>query len=433
MKSTKKYCLGIVGICGLPAAYGGFETLAEALVRFLASPEYRVLLFGQRGYQRISGESWDQYVVPLSANGASSIPFDIISLLFASSKCESVLLLGVSGAISLPFLRLCFPSVRYIVHIDGLEWSRPKWGPIARWYLKQSERISIHFSDAFIVDNLGIADYVSRCYGNRYLKRASLLSYGTSISDEESTAHVGPLAVVDSCSGEIIDCNCTSYLLVLGRAEPENNFEMIIEAYSGSSLVASGVRLLIISNALSTSHGALLLRRYSTVNGLCFARPEYDFRKVRAIRRRAMAYIHGHSAGGTNPSLVEAIAAAKPIFAFDVPYNRYTTAGIASYFFDSSTLQALLGSFLVEGLDLVPELQDLAISSYDWKDVTRDYYSLFDAVAEHRSSGRVVLAGRVALRMKRKVTRILLRLASFSRRSRSKSSRKYEYKLPNSL
>ena len=430
MTSTKQYSLGIVGTCGLPASYGGFETLAEALVGYLASPTYKVLVFAQRGYSRLSEQSWDQCVVPLKANGASSIVYDIYSLFIASSRCDCILLLGISGAISLPLLRLLFPNVKYIVHIDGLEWLRPKWGPIARHFLRFSERLSIHFCDAFIVDNLGIADYVSRAYGKRYLKRASLLAYGTTLSREDVLLPPAEIIVVNACTGESLCIDGADYLLVLGRAEPENNFDMIIEAYDHSGLVACGIRLLIISNALTTPHGKDLLLRYSHVKGLFFACPEYDFRKVRVIRFNARAYVHGHSAGGTNPSLVEAIAAAKPIFAFDVPYNRYTTAGIASYFDCSDKLTSSLHKFLDEGLDSVLELRNLAKLSYDWDNVTRDYYTLFGVVARSRQSGISTLTGRIALRAKRKIMRMLLRLLYLFRHSRLASSRKHEYKLP---
>jgi hypothetical protein len=432
MIPSKRYRLGIVGTCGLPAAYGGFETLAEALVRHLASSEYRILVFAQQGYRHIADESWAQLVVPLRANGASSVFYDIVSLFLASQRCDSILLLGVSGAISLPILRIIFPSVRFIVHVDGLEWLRPKWGYLARRFLKFSERISIHFSDAFIVDNLGIADYVARSYGKRYLKRASLLSYGTTMLDNDMLPPGNGISVVDACNGETFDLTDSHYLLVLGRAEPENNFEMIIQAYCRSNVVSRGVKLVIISNAVTTRHGKDLLLRFSGVDGLCFALPEYDSRIVRSIRRHAMAYIHGHSAGGTNPSLVEAIAAARPIFSFDVPYNRHTTAGIASYFGDASSLQLILEGFFGESLGLVTELQDLARSNYNWSDVTRDYYKLFGVVSSRQSSGRRTLIGRFTLRLKRKVSRLLIRILLLSRRSRSVSSRKYEYRLPNS-
>jgi hypothetical protein len=432
MTAAKSYRLGIVGTCGLPAAYGGFETLAEALVRYLATSEYRILVFAQQGYRHISEEAWDQLVIPLRANGASSVFYDIVSLFLASQRCDSIFLLGVSGAISLPILRIIFPNVRYVVHIDGLEWLRPKWGVLARRFLKFSERISIHFGDAFIVDNLGIADYVARSYGKRYLKRASLLSYGTTMLDDDMLPPGNCISVVDACNGRTVNLVNVDYFLVLGRAEPENNFEMIIQAYSRSKIIDRGVKLVIISNAVTTQHGKDLLLRFSAVDGLCFALPEYDSRIVRSIRRHAMAYIHGHSAGGTNPSLVEAIAAARPIFSFDVPYNRYTTAGIASYFCDSSSLQLILDGFFGERLSLLTELQDLARANYDWLDVTRDYYTLFGVISSRQSSGLRTLMGRFALRLKRKIARLLIRILYLSRRSRAVSSRKYEYRLPKS-
>jgi hypothetical protein len=398
----RKYQLAIVGTCGLPASYGGFETLASALVENLASTTYPILVGAERGSESMSYSEWSQFVLPLAANGVSSVPYDIASIAFASFSSKVVFILGVSGAISLPFFKLIFPHVKYVVHIDGIEWARPKWGWLARVFLRLSERIAIHSSDAFIVDNQGIADYIARAYGARYLNRASLVAYGA----ERPTDGVRDESFFDLTNlhdGSTVSLRELHYLLVLGRAEPENNFVLIIQSFIASGLPDQGFILVIISNASSTSHGKDLLACYSSYPGILFAAPVYDIRRVQFLRRNAFAYIHGHSAGGTNPSLVEAIASERPIIAFDVPFNRYTTFGLASYFSSSQDLIDCLQFLLAEGLDILPELGRLAQTQYDWVTISADYKMLFGALSENFVLGPYLLSYRLLLRIRRKI------------------------------
>jgi glycosyltransferase involved in cell wall biosynthesis len=224
------------------------------------------------------------------------------------------------------------------------------------------------------------------------------------------------------------------YLLVLGRAEPENNFEIIIQAFCSIRASYHNLTLLIVSNVTKTAHGAYLYERYAAAAGVCFVLPEYDWRIVKCIRRNAMAYIHGHSAGGTNPSLVEAVAAAKPIFAFDVPYNRYTTAGLVVYFSSASSLLSSLEIFCDQGLDSVTQLSELvnlADKSYDWDVISADYLKLFSAVDQANRPGYKLIIGRGFLRLIRKVSSIVSAAFVVIRRNRKSSSRKLEPRLPN--
>ena len=425
----KKYALGIVGTCGLPASYGGFETLASALVDYLAANDYKILVGAQRGCLPRSSFDWSQFVLPIPANGPASVPYDFASILIASLHCRLVFVLGVSGAVFLPVFRLIFPSVRYVVHIDGIEWSRPKWSGFAKLFLRLSERFAVHSADAFIVDNQGIADYVARTYGARYLKRASLVAYGaTGLGDDSFSRSL--LEVTNALDQGRVSLVDTKYLLVLGRAEPENNFSMIIESFIASGLADHGFLLLIISNISDTSYGRELLSSYSLCANILFACPDYDTRRVRALRASAYAYIHGHSAGGTNPSLVEAMSSSRPIFAFDVPFNRYTTFDLASYFSSSSQLTKSLMFLLRERLEAVPSLGKYASAEYNWSKICSDYRLLFDKVDESRASGARLLWGRFFLRLRRKAGRLFVMLLVSIRAAIRKSRTKYEPKLP---
>lgn len=397
----KKYDLAIVGTCGLPSNYGGFETLAENLVNELASPEYSILIVGSKGYKRIYEEYWMQLTLPLGANGIQSIIYDIISLIIALRSSKVVLALGISGGIVMPLLRLIYRNSRLVTHIDGLEWSRQKWGYVAKQFLCYSERLAIHSSDAFIVDNLGIADYISRNYSKRYLNRASLIAYGhnkgsidiSQVSSVELTSVSGQLMKIDTS---------TKFILVLCRAEAENNLDLIISAFKSinrSQKCMKGVTLLLLTNACSTNYGHYLIKKYANEHNIFFSKAVYENITVSFIRQNCLAYIHGHSAGGSNPSLIESMAYRRPIVALDVSFNRYTTFDTVDYFKDSEQLTSSIKRILLNPV-IQNEAKDLALEHYNWPTIASKYLELFNYVNTVSLSGRRLIFERFTERLR---------------------------------
>ena len=157
----------IIGTVGVPACYGGFETLVENLLD--EKDEKNVTVYcSSKSYkeQPNTYKNANLKYIPLNANGVQSIPYDIWSLLHATitSKADNILILGVSGAICLPFIRL-FSKSNIVTNIDGLEWKRNKWNTWAKRFLKFSEKVAVKYSDVIVADNKGIADYVTQEYG----------------------------------------------------------------------------------------------------------------------------------------------------------------------------------------------------------------------------------------------------------------------------
>ena len=152
--------ISIIGTVGVPANYGGFETLVEQLVRHNDSEdlEYTVYCSGKtyKKHRWVYHGAKIEYV-GLNANGIQSIPYDIISLIRAARKSDAVLILGVSGCIFLPIFRL-FSKKKLIINIDGLEHKRDKWNKLIRRFLKFSEKMAIKYGNIIITDNQGITD-----------------------------------------------------------------------------------------------------------------------------------------------------------------------------------------------------------------------------------------------------------------------------------
>lgn len=357
--------LAIVGTAGLPAAYGGFETLAENLVLYAerAHPGLDLAVFcsGRApapGVQRFHGARL-RYL-PLSANGVASIPYDLWSLALAAwSRTDAVLVLGVSGAVALPLVR-CFTRMRIVTNIDGIEWRRAKWGRAARAFLRLSEWLAVRCSHVVVADNQGVADHVAQHYG----AACTVIAYGGDHAvDAPSRPYPVPLP--------------PRYALALCRIEPENNVDLVLEAFAN----APALPLVFVGNWEASAYGRALRARYQDAPHLRLLDPEYGAGALKTLRAGASLYVHGHSAGGTNPSLVEMMHFGVPVAAFDCVFNRCTTHGQAWYFSSAAQLAAVVaavvaGSASGDGQAVGARMQALARQHYTWERVGAAYFEV---------------------------------------------------------
>lgn len=352
--------IAIIGTVGLPAKYGGFETLTEYLTKHLGSALELTVFCSSKSYS----EKHQTYnnarliYVPLDANGVQSIFYDIISMFKALRFADTFLILGVSGCIVLPLIRL-ISRKKIVVNIDGLEWKRAKWNRQAKWFLKFSEKLAVKFSDEVITDNKAIQDYVTAEYG----VESNLIEYGGD--------HVEKLPL-SAAIREAYPLSQTPYAFKVCRIEPENNVHIILEAFSQISFP-----LILVGNFRNSAYGTDLVERFAEFKNILLCDPIYDQGKLNQLRGNAALYIHGHSAGGTNPSLVEAMFFGLSIIAFDVPYNRETTANQAEYFADSSILKELVHQF-IDGTMRIngKQMYKIAQERYRWHQIVRKYEKL---------------------------------------------------------
>lgn len=354
--------IAIVGTVGVPAIYGGFETLVENLVKYhhTASLNDSITVY-------CSGKSYPAKVsaylsaqlkyIPLNANGAQSILYDIVSLLSAVWHRSSViLLLGVSGAIALPLVRL-FSSARIITNIDGIEWRREKWQGLAKHFLRFSEKMAVRFSHVVVSDNGAIAEYVKHAYG----VDSHVIAYGGDHAVIENSAYIDEYDLPDE------------YAFSVCRIEPENNVHMVVEAFSKEPPQA----LVMVGNWNNSEYGRSIRQRYVGNPNLYLLDSIYDLTKLNTLRKRANLYVHGHSAGGTNPSLVEAMHFGKAVLAFDCDYNRSTTENKALFFKDALGLMRLIETTSIEVADRVGlDMLEIARRRYTWGIVAQQYFSL---------------------------------------------------------
>lgn len=355
--------IAVIGTAGLPPRYGGFETLADNLVRhhYAAnlSCDLSVYCSGRKSStEPIFYMGARLRYSRLPANGVASILYDVWSMLRSVVRRDNrLLVLGVSGAICLPAVRM-FSRAWIITNVDGIEWRRSKWGPLARAYLKWSEYLAARWSHSVIADNVGIAEYLLTEYG----LKANVIAYG---GDQA--------AIGDKRERLAAQLAGSSYALSICRIEPENNIEMLLSAFSEMPFY----RLVVVGNWEGSEYGRELRRRFGSFANITMRDPVYEREGLAEVRSRADLYVHGHSAGGTNPSLVEAMHLGIPIAAFDCSYNRYTTHGLAMYFSSAEGLVQLLQSKCADSWERMgAELRQVAASHYTWEVIAKQYFDL---------------------------------------------------------
>ncbi len=299
--------------------------------------------------------------MPFSANGIQSIFYDSISILYSLFFVDTLLILGVSGCYILPFIRP-FTKKKFIINIDGIEWKRNKWNFVTKKFLKFSEKLAVTNADIIVADNLEIKNYLK----NYYNKESILITYGgdnaKSIRMSKELLLKYPFLKHD-------------YAFKVCRIEPENNIDIILKAFS----LNPNSHLVIIGNWNNSTYGINLKSNFSKFNHIHLIDPIYDLDILNQIRSNCFVYIHGHSAGGTNPSLVEAMSLKIPIIAFDCNFNRSTTDNNCLYFHSTQELFDIIVNIKSYDLNKISEyMYYFANNNYRWELITSKYLDLFN-------------------------------------------------------
>lgn len=364
---TKKR-VNIIGSVGVPACYGGWETLVDNLLDQVADNFHVNVFCSAKSYPTRTLKYKGAYLryINLKANGVQSIIYDAFSMFLSLRTSDVMLILGVSGCVFLPFIRILYRG-KIVVAVDGLEWKREKWGALASKFLKISEYFAVKFADAIVSDNQAISEYVFQAYGK---SNCDLIAYGAD--------HVQQNSVFKS---ESLPYNLVvkNYAFKVARIEPENNIGIILEAFARSNEII----LVLVGNWSSSEYGLNLREKYGRFASILMLDPIYDVHRLDQLRANCKFYIHGHSAGGTNPSLVEAMMLGLPIIAYDVSFNRYTTKNLCTYFKNEDELIELIKIFYsmdsVSSVAMGASLKSYAEKYYTWSYVGGRYAEIFES------------------------------------------------------
>ncbi|MEV7799075.1 DUF1972 domain-containing protein [Microbacterium foliorum] len=309
--------IAMVGTRGVPAAYGGFETAVEEVGRRLADRGHDVVVY-TRGSKSREKKYLGMRVVHLPAVPVKQIEtlshtgFSTLHLIFRR-RPHAAFVFNAANSPFLPLFRL--RRVPTALHMDGLEWRRSKWGPRGKAYYRWAEQFGVRTGDALIADAPGIADY----YTHQFDVPTEMIRYGAPILD----------AVADARLDEL-DLSPGGYHLIVARFEPENHVLEIVEGFRRSSatlpLVVVGAAPYSNKYTEQIQQAAQDDERIRLVGGV------YDQELLDALYFHALTYDHGHSVGGTNPSLLRAMGAGTATIAFDVPFNREVLDGDGWFF-----------------------------------------------------------------------------------------------------
>ncbi|MBI1224934.1 MAG: DUF1972 domain-containing protein [Bacteroidetes bacterium] len=357
--------LGIIGTVGVPAKYGGFETLAQQLALNLRGEYEPTVYCSAKNYtkqERVA--NWNGiklFYLPFSANGPQSVIYDIVSMIHAMIFMDVMLVLGVSGGIFLPIVKLFAPSKQVVVNLDGLEWRRAKWQGFAKRFLKFSEKIAVRYADELVTDNAAIQRYVLEMYG----ATSRLIEYG---ADHAEAVQIQPDFVQKH------PFLTTDYAFKVCRIEPENNIHLVLEAFARYEKMP----LVLVGNWEHSPYGHELRLLYRQYKNLYLLDPIYEPQELDMLRSNCMMYVHGHSAGGTNPSLVEAMYLGLPVLSFGAIYNRITTQERALFFETVEELIDILKQIPRMDLsEIAHDLKWIADIRYNWPTISQKYSMAF--------------------------------------------------------
>lgn len=359
-----KNIMVLLGIRGLPAKHGGFETFAEYLCPYMIHYGWSVVVYCQEDGRGPCYESeWNgvkRIHIPVSTDGAlGTIIFDFKSVLHSLRHQGVFLTLGYNTAI-FNILHRIFRK-KNIINMDGIEWKRQKWGAVAKCWFWLNERLGCWFGDHLVADHPRIEDHLATRV-NR--KKITMIPYG----GLEVTA-------ADEVILEEFNLQKNEYAIVIARPEPENS---ILEIVSGFSKKVRSKKLVILGNydKENAYHRAVL---DAASDEVLFLGAIYDVEKVSALRFYSTAYVHGHQVGGTNPSLVESIGAGNAIIAHDNPFNRWVAKEGAIYFSDASQASDAFEKIfqdkeLVSNLEL--KTRENFRENFQWNDILAQYEKL---------------------------------------------------------
>jgi glycosyltransferase involved in cell wall biosynthesis len=353
--------IALLGTRGVPARYGGFETAAEEIGARLATHGHHVVVYCRNPGQHVRTYRGMELVnLPaIRSKSLETISHTALSTVHAvlRSRPEVVVLFNPANGPFVPILRAA--GIRTVVHFDGLDAERAKWGGLGRAYLRAAARWSVRLADDVIADSEAIAKHIRNTYG----RESTFIAYGAPIL-RPAADRLPEIGLVPG-----------RFHLVVSRFEPENNLAAIVEGYGSASM---SLPLVVVGSA---RHASAYRARVmgSAGPGVRFLGVVWDQELLDQLYGHCATYVHGHSVGGTNPSLLRAMGAGAPIIAYDVVFNRETARDAARYFRTATEVASALTAD--EGDPVAAAARGelgraRAADHYVWDDVARGYEAL---------------------------------------------------------
>ena len=354
--------VAILGTRGIPNSHGGYEQFAEYFAPFLVEKGYETYVYNS-SLHPYKENIWKgvhiiQKIDPEDKIGTpGQFIYDLNCILdIRKRKIDVVFQMGYTSSSIWNWL---IPKrIKLITNMDGLEWKRSKYSKKVQKFLKYAESLAVKHSNILIADSIGIKEYLK----NKYSVDSEYIAYGVEAENKYNDSFLNELNLTKY-----------SYNMLIARIEPENNIEVILDGLIKSK---NNQNFLVIGS-VDNSFGKYLVEKFKKNKQIKFIGSIYNLPKLNSLRKYSNIYFHGHSVGGTNPSLLEAMASHALICAHDNIFNKSILGGNAFYFLDERDISTILQ---VKNKNDYPVFLDQnykrVIKDFNWKIINQKYEQL---------------------------------------------------------
>lgn len=349
--------VAVIGTRGYPSYYGGFETAVRRLVPHLADTGWNVRVYGRPGEVSETDPSRDPRITSvttrgLNSNALSTLTFGLTSVLHACwAKPDVALVMNVANGFWIPLLRA--RRIPVVVNVDGIEWERAKWNRFAKWIFKLGARFTAKFANELIFDAQAIGRYWYEHFG----RTGTFIPYGG------ESLQVAPL---------LEDVPPAPFVLVVARFVPENTVGEFLEAVDA---ITSELEVVIVGAGAADNPLQLRAQKLAAENSRVHHQGHVsDDVLLHSLWDQAAVYFHGHSVGGTNPALVQAMALGSHVVARDTVYNREVLGELARFVGPdpAEIARAVIEEFRAPTAPK-RDIEDRAAENYSWASVCTAY------------------------------------------------------------
>ena len=371
--------IAFISVRGIPNNYGGFEEFAEYISVGLAERGHDITVYSphyhpyqEKEYKGVhikhiySPELW-------MGGSVGSFFYDYFSLKDALKKENFDIIYDAGYTSIIPaYIRFNVKKIKHPIfttNMDGLEYKRAKFNKWVQKFLFWEEQMAVKHSHYLIADNMGIQDY----YKEKYGKESKFLAYGATIHDHYNADYLKEYGLTEN-----------DYFILVARLEPENNIYMAIDGYLASEQY--GKKPLVVVGKTNTPYGKKLVAKYGNNPNIKFVGGIYDFDKLNSVRHFSYAYFHGHSVGGTNPSLLEAMASECFILSHNNVFNHSVLRDNALYYQSTEDVTKLLND--IDNIvykyksDFISGNLDVIRNEYSWEKLVDEHEKYFKWILE---------------------------------------------------
>lgn len=364
--------IAILGTRGVPNYYGGFEQFAEFFSVYLANKGHEVYCYNSHNHpyqdKTFNGvHIIHQYDPEYKYGTFGQFIYDYNCIIDARKRNFDIILqLGYTSN-SIWFFLMPKKAIN-IINMDGLEWKRSKYSWPVQQFLKVAEWLAAKSGDYLVADSLGIQSFLK----NKYKKESTYIAYGAHLFNSPNEEILKQYQVEKG-----------NYNMIMARFEPENNLDMVLE---GVALNSEDQTPILVIGKHETKYGFYLKDKFKSYSNIRFIGGVYNLEHLNNLRYYSNLYFHGHSVGGTNPSLLEAMASQTLVIAHNNDFNKGVLKDNAYYFSNPTEVKKILNTIKKsDNLHFIKNNYQAIANDFNWEKINGDYLQLFEKCMEQSS------------------------------------------------